>query len=147
MLRLKGSPIRNFLSRRKYGCGSNAWWPVSKKASLCGQSNQIGNSKYKPYLLSNISSTFNLFIKLHIIEIIPWILATMISVAREMRNPVKAPVESILHAKKARKQSGVTDLSLQSKTPRTSSSILRIVLGSNMYLAPSICIFIHHEIT
>lgn len=64
----------------------------------------------------------------------------MISVAREMRNPVKAPVESILHAKKARKQSGVTDLSLQSKTPRTSSSILRIVLGSNKYFAPSICI-------
>jgi len=65
----------------------------------------------------------------------------MISVAWEMRNLVKVPVESTLHAKKARKQSGVTELSLQSKTLRTRSSILRIVLGSNMYLAPSICIY------
>ena len=45
----------------------------------------------------------------------------MISVAREMRNPVKAPVESSLQAKKARKLNGVT------------------VLGSNMNLAPSTC--------
>ena len=63
----------------------------------------------------------------------------MISVALEMRNPVKVPVESSLQAKKARKLNGVTDLSLQSRTPRTRSSILRTVLGSNMNLAPSTC--------
>ena len=70
----------------------------------------------------------------------------MISVAREMRNPVKVPVESILHAKKPRKLSGVTDLSLQSKTLRTSSSILRIVRGSNMYLAPSTCAYVVSDV-
>jgi hypothetical protein len=53
----------------------------------------------------------------------------MISVAREIRKRVKVPVGSSLHAKKPRKLSGVTDLSLQSKIVRTSSSILRIVLG------------------
>nr|AFK38578.1 unknown [Medicago truncatula] len=66
-----------------------------------------------------------------------WILDKIICVAREMRNPVKVEVESNLHAKKLRKLNGVTDLSLQSKTLRTSSSILLIVMGSNMYLTPS----------
>lgn len=67
----------------------------------------------------------------------PWILDKIISVAREIRNPVKVPVESSLHAKKPMKLNGVMDLSLQSRTFRTRSSILRIVLGSKMYLAPS----------
>lgn len=70
----------------------------------------------------------------------PCILDRIISVARETRNPVKVPVESSLQAKKLRKLKGVIDLSLQSKAPRTSSSILRIVFGSNIYLAPSTCI-------
>ena len=61
----------------------------------------------------------------------------MISVALEIRKPIYAPVGSSLHAKKPVKLNGVMDLSLQSKTLRTRSSILRIVLGSKMYLAPS----------
>lgn len=74
---------------------------------------------------------------IHIHSSTPWILDKMISEALEMRNPVKVPVESSLQAKKPRKLNGVTDLSLQSRTPRTRNSILRIVLGSNINLAPS----------
>lgn len=67
------------------------------------------------------------------------IFDNMISVAREIRNPMKVAVGSSLHAKKATKLKGVMDRSLQSKTPSTRSSILRIVLGSKINFVPSTC--------
>jgi len=69
---------------------------------------------------------------------LPWMLDKITSVAREMRNPTPVPVGSTFHAKKLMKVKGVMDRSLQSRTVRTRSSILRIVLGSKTYLAPSV---------
>lgn len=69
--------------------------------------------------------------------VLPWILDKMIFVALEIRNPIKVPVGSSLHAKKSMKLNGVTDLSLQSKTLSTRSSMRRIVFVSKIYFAPS----------
>lgn len=162
MLGLNERPIRNFVSCIEYSRGSNAWGPICKNAGLCKniftnwrkvkvQYNtnslllvlhnilltKVNSSQPSQLLVIDISY---LYIATGIKSMhlgLPWILDKIICVAREMRNPVKVEVESNLHAKKLRKLNGVTDLSLQSKTLRTSSSILLIVMGSNMYLTPS----------
>lgn len=66
-----------------------------------------------------------------------WMLDKIICVALEIRNPITLPLESSLYAKNPMKLKGVIDLSLQSKTPSTRSSILRIVFDSNINFAPS----------
>jgi len=68
---------------------------------------------------------------------LPRIFDIIISVALEIRNPMKSPDGSSLQAKNAMKLNGVTERSRQSNTLSTSNSILHIVLGSNIYLAPS----------
>lgn len=69
--------------------------------------------------------------------VLPCILDKMIFVVLEIRNSIKVPIGSSLHAKKSMKLNGVTDRSLQSKTLRTRSSMRRIVFVSNTYFAPS----------
>lgn len=69
-------------------------------------------------------------------ELLPRILDKIISAAREIRNPTNVPLASSFKAKNAMKLNGVTDLSLQSRTVSTRSSILRIVRGSKRNLAP-----------
>lgn len=68
---------------------------------------------------------------------LPRICDSIISVALEIRNPMKSPDGSSLQAKNAMKLKGVTERSRQSNTLSTNNSILHIVLGSNIYLAPS----------
>ena len=72
-----------------------------------------------------------------LLELLPWMLDKIICVALEIRNPITLPLESSLYAKNPMKLKGVIDLSLQSKTPSTRSSILRIVFDSNINFAPS----------
>lgn len=71
------------------------------------------------------------------VSIVPERVARIISVALEMRNLIKAPLESSLQAKKSIKLKGVIDRSLHFNAARMRSSILMIVRGSKTKAAPS----------